>query len=214
MLKQDSKNAEALAGLEKIEARYVGWVKRALNRGQKNKAEQFLASLRQVNPKSLALTELEAQLSPPSNKIPSASQSTQPEKGSTSKQESSPSHDSDSETTSLPNETEEEEASQPTEEPKPPKVAKIMDLGQIYELINTTDCLEWPNPEMKEKGGKNAWKSFYPKKDDTGLLVAEMQHCNFDNQVYLLQVDEYYVAISSTGVQIIEQSDEAQQQSP
>jgi hypothetical protein len=146
VLKQDSKNAEALAGLEQIEARYVGWAKRALDRGQKNKAEQFLASLRFVNPESSALKELEAQLQPPSNKALSASPSAEAEK------ESSPSNDSDSESDkkeSLPsNDTEEEEVSQPAEKPKPPKVVQIVDLGQIYELINTTDCLEWPNPEM------------------------------------------------------------------
>jgi hypothetical protein len=213
VLKTDAKNAEALAGLEKIEARYVGWAKRALERGQKDKAKQFLTSLRLVNPDSLALAKLEAQLQPPSNKAPSTS-SNESEKAYSSDKESSLSNNADSEKNSLPNGTEKEEASQSAEKPLPPKMVQIVDLGQIYELINTTDCLEWPKQEMKEKGGKNAWESYYPKKDETGLLVAEMQHCHFDNKVYLLQMDEYYVAISSFGAKIIEESNEEPQPSP
>ncbi len=67
VLKKDSNNADALAGLDKIAARYVTWAERALKRGQKNKAKQYLASLRQVNPESPKLARLEEQLLPPSS---------------------------------------------------------------------------------------------------------------------------------------------------
>lgn len=50
VLAKNSKNAKALAGLKKIEKRYLKWIKRALDRGQNNKAQQYLASLRRVNP--------------------------------------------------------------------------------------------------------------------------------------------------------------------
>ena len=62
ILKSDPNNANALAGLKKIEDRYVKWAKKALRRGQKNKAKRYLDSLRLGNPNSLALAKLEAQL--------------------------------------------------------------------------------------------------------------------------------------------------------
>jgi len=62
VLKSNPNNADALAGLKKIEDRYVKWAKRALRRGQKNKVKRYLDSLRLVNPNSPALAELEAQL--------------------------------------------------------------------------------------------------------------------------------------------------------
>jgi formylglycine-generating enzyme required for sulfatase activity len=64
VLKKDPTNAEALAGLAKIEARYVEWAEKALRHGKPDKAKRYLASLRQVNPESLKLAELEAQLQP------------------------------------------------------------------------------------------------------------------------------------------------------
>jgi len=64
VLKKAPTNAEALAGLEKIEAKYVRWIQRALNRGQRQKAKRYLASLRKVNPESPKLEKLEEQLQP------------------------------------------------------------------------------------------------------------------------------------------------------
>lgn len=69
VLKQDPVNAEALAGLEKIEAQYVEWAQQALDNGQVKKAQQYLERLRMVNPESTALTALEAQL-PSSDAFP------------------------------------------------------------------------------------------------------------------------------------------------
>ncbi|OAD18858.1 heat shock protein DnaJ [Candidatus Thiomargarita nelsonii] len=162
VLTKDPSNAKALAGLEKIEARYVTWAKRALDRGQEDKAKRYLASLRLVNPDSPALAELETRLQP--------NGSTQP-------------------------------AVVPSNESTPQKRAQIVDVGQIYEAINTTDCLTWPSSNIKEKGGKNAWGSFYPKKGDTGIVVSEVKHCHFDDNIYLLKIGQYYVPISSVGVQ-------------
>jgi hypothetical protein len=219
VLKKDANNAEALAGLEKMEALYVKWAKRALKRGQKEKAKRLVGSLRKVNPKSSALTELETQLepAPQTSKEPEKS-SKEPEKSDDKTAESEPSK----EKTSSSDESDENKAAKSTEsespppvkKPEPPKEIKIKDLGEIYELINTTDCLEWPSPEIKEKSGKNSWESFYPKKDDIGLLVAEMKHCHFDHNVYLLKLEEqYYVPISSAGVKILEKQPEATEES-
>jgi potassium efflux system protein len=158
VLTLDPNNAKALAGLEKIEATYLKWAKRALNLGQKDKVEGYLASLRLVNPDSQGLAELEAQLYPNRRTDPAPSEQDQVE---------------------------------------PQKTRQIVDIGQIYEAINTTDCLKWPSAEIKEKAGKNAWGSFYPKKGDTGIVIDEIKHCHFDDNIYLLQIGSYYVPLSS-----------------
>jgi tetratricopeptide (TPR) repeat protein len=172
-------NAEALAGLENIEARYATWAKRALDRGQKNKAKGYLDSLRNVNPDSPTLAELEARLQTAAN------------------------------TSTFPPVT-----SAPSSEAILQRKAQIVDVGQIYELINTTNCLTWARPDMKKKGGKNGWGSFYPKKGDTGIIVAEIQHCragntDFNNSIYILKVGQYYVPISSTGALLVSSENSA-----
>jgi hypothetical protein len=59
VLEKDSSNAEALAGLDQIEARYVMWAERALSLGRLNKAKQYLEGLRKVKPESPKLAALE-----------------------------------------------------------------------------------------------------------------------------------------------------------
>ncbi len=163
-------NAEALAGLENIEARYAKWAKKALERGQKNQAKRYLDSLRKVNPDSPTLVKLKVRLAATSTSPPVTSAS--------------------------------------SSEAILQRKAQIVDVGKIYELINTTNCLTWPRPDMKKKGGKNGWGSFYPKKGDTGIVVAEKQHCRagntgFDDSIYILKVGQYYVPISSTGALVV-----------
>jgi serine/threonine protein kinase len=63
MLKKYPNNPHALTGIKNIEARYVEWIKLTLNEGRLNKAKQYLMRLRQVNPQSLQLAKLEAQVS-------------------------------------------------------------------------------------------------------------------------------------------------------
>jgi formylglycine-generating enzyme required for sulfatase activity len=65
VLKKDRNNAEALRGLDKIEATYVAWIERALSRGQKKRAEQYMAGLRLVNPESPKLRDFEDQMQTP-----------------------------------------------------------------------------------------------------------------------------------------------------
>ncbi len=52
-------NADALAGLEKIEARYATLIKQELDKGDLDNAEKYLARLRKLNPNYLELTSLE-----------------------------------------------------------------------------------------------------------------------------------------------------------
>jgi formylglycine-generating enzyme required for sulfatase activity len=71
VLQQDKHNAEALEGLENIEAKYVGWIESFIKRGRFNKAKQYLANLRKVNPESPKLVELEERMQPSSVVSPS-----------------------------------------------------------------------------------------------------------------------------------------------
>jgi len=65
VLKKDHTNKKALAGLDKIEARYVRWTEGALNNGRVNKAKQYIESLREVKPESLKLAKLEKRVYTP-----------------------------------------------------------------------------------------------------------------------------------------------------
>jgi hypothetical protein len=66
VLEKDKHNAEALAGLKKIEDKYVTWIKRALSLSQREKALQYMAGLRKVNPESQQLAAFEVLLLTPS----------------------------------------------------------------------------------------------------------------------------------------------------
>jgi formylglycine-generating enzyme required for sulfatase activity len=63
VLKKDQTNAQALAGLKKIEKRYVDLVRGALKKKRVDSAEHYLASLRSVSPGSAQLPRLETSLS-------------------------------------------------------------------------------------------------------------------------------------------------------
>jgi formylglycine-generating enzyme required for sulfatase activity len=72
VLQQSQGNAQALAGLEKITARYVELTEWALSQGRLDSAKKYVARLRQVNPESPKLVALAAQLentSGPAGKI-------------------------------------------------------------------------------------------------------------------------------------------------
>ncbi|RKZ71468.1 MAG: hypothetical protein DRR19_32565, partial [Candidatus Parabeggiatoa sp. nov. 1] len=62
VLSKEPTNAKALSGLKNIEARYVTWIERALDKQQEKPAKQYLASLRMLNPESPKLVELEERL--------------------------------------------------------------------------------------------------------------------------------------------------------
>ncbi len=228
VLKIEPANTKALAGLKKIEERYIKWAKNALQKGQKDKVKRYLTSLRMVNPQSPALIELEAQLQPSSNitspssepvasEPPAKSVTTSPADKSitpskpTKSAASQPSTDksttpsTDELITSPPVDESATPSSISEEPPPPPRKAQVTDIGQIYELINTTECLTWPTPDTKEKGGKNGWGEFYPKKGDTGMIIKEMQHCHLEDSVYIVEIEQYYVPISSVGIKIMDE---------
>jgi len=69
VLKIDSTNVNALAGLANIEAYYVKKAKRAIDNGQRNRAGRYLNKLRKVNPESPTLEALEARLNPSTSTV-------------------------------------------------------------------------------------------------------------------------------------------------
>ncbi|OAD19596.1 Sulphatase-modifying factor domain protein [Candidatus Thiomargarita nelsonii] len=64
VLKTDPSNAEALRGLKNIEDRYVTWIAQAKKRKKFAQVKMYLESLRQVNPDSPSLAQLEEQQAP------------------------------------------------------------------------------------------------------------------------------------------------------
>jgi|GEM_PF-412250 len=59
VLENDRNNAAALEGLEKIEEKYLAWIKYAVRRGKRQKALQYMAALRKVNPETQNLRAYE-----------------------------------------------------------------------------------------------------------------------------------------------------------
>lgn len=91
VLVQDSHNVEAKAGLNEIEARYQEWADNALKKKQLPKARSYIQRLRQVNPQSSVLPNLQQRLvelerpvvSPPAPPTVSASPKSLPRQQST-----------------------------------------------------------------------------------------------------------------------------------
>lgn len=50
VLEKEPSNTEVLAGLDKIEVRYVTWIEAALSEGKTDKAKQYLEGLGRINP--------------------------------------------------------------------------------------------------------------------------------------------------------------------
>ncbi len=69
VLKKDPNNIKALAGLGEMQTLYAGWIERALNRGQPQKATQYLAGLRKIAPESPQVAEFEERLQAPRPQI-------------------------------------------------------------------------------------------------------------------------------------------------
>jgi len=59
VLKKDRHNAKALEGLEEIEEKYLTWIKGAVRAGKRQKALQYMAAFRKVNPESPKLRPFE-----------------------------------------------------------------------------------------------------------------------------------------------------------
>ena len=77
---------------------------------------------------------------------------------------------------------------------------KITDGGQIYDALNTTDCVKWPSAAVKKRAGQSGWESFHPDEGLEGIVLASLPHCDHHTQVVLVSVGEYVVPVTATGV--------------
>ena len=183
VLKTDPTNNQALAGLDKIEARYVALAKQAIRNRQAKQAGQYLANLRQIIPASAQLGSLERQLA------------------SLQQQRPTP--------TPTPQRVKPKVKPAPAFVYRKGKTAKIVNDGKLYSTINRTNCLSWPNERMKKISGEDGWGSFHPKNGDIGTIVGEMKHCNSGKKIYLLKIGNHYAPVGYDGVKIITSSSQA-----
>lgn len=82
----------------------------------------------------------------------------------------------------------------------PGDTVEIVNAGDIYEDINTGDCLAWPSQELKDKGGKSSWGSYYPASGDTGTVLSTATHCTGGAEIVILDVNGNIVPINAVGV--------------
>jgi len=78
---------------------------------------------------------------------------------------------------------------------------RITDAGQIFDALNTTSCIKWPSPQVKQKAGRGGWKGFEPGAGLEGKVVAALAHCDGRTQVVLVEVGNYVVPVTSKGVE-------------
>jgi hypothetical protein len=77
----------------------------------------------------------------------------------------------------------------------------ITNSGQMFDLINTTDCIPWPNEEVKALGGQNGWGGWRPVNGDHGVAIARARHCFQDVNVVYVKIGAHYVPIGESGIQ-------------
>jgi hypothetical protein len=83
----DSENAQAKAGLKKIENRYQYWAERAIKRGNLASAQKYIDRWHEINPNSLALRKIKQRLKTIQT---TQTESSKPKKPSTEKKVSMP----------------------------------------------------------------------------------------------------------------------------
>jgi hypothetical protein len=89
---------------------------------------------------------------------------------------------------------------------------RISDGGQIYDALNTTDCVKWPSPEVKKKAGRDEWKGFNPGTGNVGKVLATLGHCDRKTQVVLVAIGDHVVPVTSKGVEAKDEPATAQDQ--
>lgn len=88
----------------------------------------------------------------------------------------------------------------PRDRPQVGERWRIRDAGDVYPSINTTDCLVWPSPDAKLRGGDSYWGSWDPKNGDVGVVIGVARHCNQDVDVVFLEIGQVVVAIGAQGL--------------
>lgn len=82
------------------------------------------------------------------------------------------------------------------------KQVRITDRARNYPSINSTDCLDWHDEEIKSQARKTFWQEndFDPKNGMIGTIIDEFTHCNGTTVIYLLEIDGFYVPMGEGGI--------------
>jgi hypothetical protein len=84
---------------------------------------------------------------------------------------------------------------------------RITDGGQIYDALNTTDCVKWPSKDVKKRAGRDGWNDFAPNSGLEGTVVAALGHCDGKTEVVLVAIGDYVVPVTSKGVEVGDKGD-------
>ncbi|MBI2390797.1 MAG: hypothetical protein HYV09_14500 [Deltaproteobacteria bacterium] len=76
----------------------------------------------------------------------------------------------------------------------------VVHKGDMFDLINSTDCIAWPSEEAKARGGQSGWGGWSPSDGDQGVAVARTGHCFQTVDVVFVRIGEHWVAIGASGV--------------
>lgn len=76
----------------------------------------------------------------------------------------------------------------------------IVNSGDMYDLINSTDCIPWPSDEVKALGGQSGWKGWTPTNGDQGTAIARTKHCFLDRTLVFVKIGEFYVPMGADGL--------------
>lgn len=76
----------------------------------------------------------------------------------------------------------------------------VINAGDVYDLINTTDCIPWPSAEVKAVSGQSAWQSWKPENGDRGVASARARHCFLDRTLVFVKIEGHWVVMGSEGL--------------
>ncbi len=80
---------------------------------------------------------------------------------------------------------------------------EVVDAGEAYTTINATDCLTWPSPAIKARGGEGSWAGYTPKNGHFGKVLGLSKHCSApETEIAILDIGGYAVPIGIKGLRI------------
>ncbi|XP_033628750.1 pecanex-like protein 1 isoform X1 [Asterias rubens] len=85
---------------------------------------------------------------------------------------------------------------------------RIMDPSLVYDTLNTSKFVMWPEESMRSTGGRNSWKGWYPEDGMEGTVVhtwvpchrEQLRRSHIDRTILLVQVDHRFVPIPEGAV--------------
>ncbi|XP_071961858.1 pecanex-like protein 1 isoform X2 [Antedon mediterranea] len=93
---------------------------------------------------------------------------------------------------------------------------RIKEPSKVFDTLNTSKHVQWPDDSMRLTGGKNSWKAWYPEAGMEGNIVHSWmpshreaaRRSHVDKTILLVQIENKFVAIGESGVENITESEE------